>query len=122
MPDHRWTTKDIPNLKGKTALVTGANIFVGNGLDGLYTYSHGNIVLNSVYANNNGGTGVYGSADGKILISCGSMTGNTAYGWEFWVPSTQTVTLKGVFAYGNNGGAGNTKLDGGTLVTSLSCP
>jgi NAD(P)-dependent dehydrogenase (short-subunit alcohol dehydrogenase family) len=29
MPHHRWTTKDIPNLKGKTAMVTGANIGLG---------------------------------------------------------------------------------------------
>ena len=29
MPHHRWTTEDIPNLKGKTALVTGANSGLG---------------------------------------------------------------------------------------------
>ena len=103
-------------------ILTGTNNFNGNHGDGLFATSHGNITLSKVTADNNSNIGVYGYADGKILISCGSMTGNTSYGWEFWVPSTQTVTLKGVFAYGNNGGAGNTKLDGGTLVTSLSCP
>ena len=29
MPHHRWTTKDIPNLKGKTAVVTGATSGLG---------------------------------------------------------------------------------------------
>ena len=64
--------------------LTGTNTFSYNYGDGLYAYTHGNITLNNVTADNNGWTGVYGnSADGSILVACGSMTNNRGYGWSF---------------------------------------
>ncbi len=99
--------------------LTGINTFNDNNGDGLYATSHGNVILNNVTADNNRGRGVYTYTTGTLLVSCGSMTNNVSYGWEFW--SSLTITLKAVFAYGNNGGLGNTSPHG-TLVTSLSCP
>jgi hypothetical protein len=102
--------------------LTGINVFNDNSGDGLFTRSHGNIVLNAVTADNNGVRGVYSKTDGTLLVSCGSMTRNGGYGWEFWSPLT--ITLKTVFAFGNNGGFPhpNTLLGSGTLVTSRACP
>jgi putative surface-exposed virulence protein len=103
--------------------LTGTNTFNDNNNgDGLFTDSHGNIAMSKVFADNNGLHGVWGGADGTITVSCGSMTNNGSYGWDFW--SSLTVTLKGVYANGNNGGFPhpNTLLGSGTLVTSLSCP
>jgi fibronectin-binding autotransporter adhesin len=100
--------------------LTGTNTFLKNYNDGLYTDSHGNITMNKVTADNNGGRGVYGGADGNITVACGSMTNNGWYGW--WFQSWLTVTLKGVFAYGNNGGLGNTNPANGTFVYVRACP
>ncbi len=102
--------------------LTGTNTFNENNGDGLDTNSHGNIAISKVTADNNGAEGVYGGADGTISVSCGSMTNNFSYGWEFW--SSLTITLKGVYVNGNNGGFPNpnTLRGSGTLVTSLSCP
>jgi len=102
--------------------LTGVNSFNNNSKGtGLDVDSHGNIILNNVTADNNGAEGVFGGADGTILVSCGSMNNNKSYGWEF--QSWLTVTLKSVFAYSNKGGgSGNTLLDNGTLVVSRNCP
>ena len=82
--------------------------------------THGNITLSNVTADNNGGIGVWGVADGSILVACGSMTNNGGYGWFF--AAGTTATLKGVFAYGNNGGLGNTEPANGTFTYQRSCP
>jgi hypothetical protein len=100
--------------------LTGTNTFNGTLGEGLYTDSHGNITINNVFANSNGGEGVFGGADGMLLVSCGSMTNNGLYGWH--LQSNLTVTLKGVFAYNNNGGFGDTWLSNGTLKQYPTCP
>ncbi len=104
--------------------LTGTNTFNDNNGDGLYANSHGNIAISNVTADNNRLDGVNGVADGTITVSCGSMTNNVSYGWEFSTSPLLKVTIKGVFANGNNGGFPNpgTRLHSGTLVTSLSCP
>ena len=99
--------------------LTGTNTFSYNYGDGLDADTHGNIILNNVTADNNGGKGVYGVADGSILVACGSMTNNGGYGWSF--SAGTTATLKGVFAFGNNGGL-NTYPAGGTLTFVRTCP
>ena len=98
--------------------LTGTNSFIGNTEDGLIADTHGNIILNNVTADNNGGTGVSGYADGSILVACGSMTNNGGYGWS--LAAGTTATLKGVFAFGNNGG--NTEPASGTFTYVRTCP
>ena len=100
--------------------LTGTNTFSYNYGDGLYADTHGSITLNNVTADNNGGIGVWGVADGSILVACGSMTNNGGYGWSF--AAGTTATLKGVFAYGNNGGHGNTEPAYGTFTYVRTCP
>ena len=105
---------------GNNIILTGTNTFSYNYGDGLDAETHGNITLNNVTADNNGGTGVSGYADGSILVACGSMTNNKGYGWAF--AAGTTATLHGVFAYGNNGGLGNTEPANGTFIYQRSCP
>jgi len=100
--------------------LTGINTFSYNYGDGLYADTHGNITLNNVTADNNGGRGVWGVADGSILVACGSMTNNGNYGWSF--AAGTIATLKGVFAFGNNGGLGNTEPENGTFTYVRTCP
>ena len=109
------------NTSAGTITLTGTNSFADNAKDGLDTAAHGNITLNNITADNNGGTGVNGSStNGSILVACGSMTNNKSYGWSFQTGTGQTVTLHGVFAYGNK--VGDTHLTGGTLIYVNSCP
>ena len=110
------------NTSAGTITLTGTNSFADNAKDGLDTAAHGNITLNNITADNNGGTGVNGSStNGSILVACGSMTNNKSYGWSFQTGTGQTVTLHGVFAYGNK--VGDTNLIGGTtLIYVSSCP
>ena len=104
-----------------TITLTGTNYIADNHADGLDAAAHGSITLNNVTADNNGGRGVYGnSAAGSILVACGSMTNNGWYGWSF--QSLLTVTLHGVFAYGNNAGLGNTNPASGTFIYQRTCP
>jgi putative surface-exposed virulence protein len=100
--------------------LTGTNTFSYNYSDGLDASTHGNITLNNVTADNNGGTGVSGYAGGSILVACGSMTNNGGYGWS--LAAGTIATLKGVFAFGNNGGFGNTEPANGTFIYQRSCP
>jgi len=97
--------------------LSGVNNFEGNFYDGLYFDVVGAVSLSKITADDNGLSGVDGTTFGNITITCGSMTGNGAYGWYLWTPSV--VTLKGVFSYGNpiNGQVAG----GGTLVVYRTC-
>jgi hypothetical protein len=101
----------LPNVN-----MIGVNTFLANGGWGLYVDSHGAVNLTKVTADANG-DGVYVGADGNITITCGSMTNNTGFGWS--IGSLGTVTLKGVFAYGNGT---NENLWNGTFTRFRSCP
>jgi hypothetical protein len=96
--------------------LTGVNTFRGNGDWGLYVDSAGAVDLTKVTADANG-DGVYVGADGNIIITCGSMTNNTGFGWS--IGSLGTVTLKGVFAYGNGT---NEDPWNGTFTRFRACP
>ena len=95
----------------------GVNVFSGNGNVGLLFDSTGHAVFNNIVADANS-SGVASYAASNVTISCGSMTGNSIYGWYLDTPDT--VTLKGVFAFGN--GTNGQLVGGGTLITKLSCP
>jgi hypothetical protein len=99
--------------------LSGVNTFVDNYDDGLYFYTLTAASLSKITADNNGGDGVDGTSSGStILIACGSMTNNGAYGWKLW--SAGTTALKGVFAFGN---LINSLFSGsGSLVIYRSCP
>jgi hypothetical protein len=99
--------------------LTGINTFYSNHDGGLVMFTHKNITLSGVTADKNGGTGVFGIADGSILVMGASLTNNGSYGW---VLGGTTVTLRGVFAFGNNGGAGNTHLLAGLLIIYRTYP
>ncbi len=98
--------------------LTGVNRFKGNYSTGLEVLSNGLVTLNKVTADNNGGTGVDLDTNGAVTWSCGSLTNNTVYGWAISTPLT--VTLRGVFAYGNT--ASDTMLHSGTLIPIRVCP
>jgi hypothetical protein len=100
--------------------LTGLNYFMGNAGDGLFISSIGAISLAKIHADDNGGNGVTVSTNSNITVSCGWMTGNVGFGWDFSLPAGKVVTLKGVYSYGNTGG--DTNLSGGTLVTYRLCP
>jgi parallel beta-helix repeat protein len=97
--------------------LTGVNTFESNGLTGLYFLSPQNASVTKITADSNGEDGVYGEAEGKITLTCGSMTNNTGYGWS--LSSLSTVTLQGIFAYGNGT---NTNPVSGTFVYVRTCP
>jgi hypothetical protein len=89
-----------------TINLTGVNTFSGNGGDGLYFTTYGNVSLNKITADNNGGSGVwgetYGMVPGNITLTCGSTTRNNGYGWH--LNTLGVITLKGVFGFGNDSG------------------
>jgi len=101
-------------------MLTGTTVFTNNKNNGLYADAFGTLTLNNITADNNGGMGVKGFAGQSILVACGSMTKNGGYGW--WFAAGTTATLKGVFAYGNNGGAGNTYPVSGSFIYTRTCP
>ncbi|MCC7119128.1 MAG: hypothetical protein IT310_11425 [Anaerolineales bacterium] len=106
---------DLYSVLGKIAL-TGANTFNQNYADGLYADALGAVSMTNVTADANGGRGVYGYSDtSAITLTCGSMTDNGSFGWEF--EALTTITLKGVILSGNLG-----SVVGGTLIQSRVCP
>ena len=92
-----------------TINLTGVNTFSGNGNNGLYFTTYGNVGLNKITADNNGASGVWGQTDGdvhgNITLTCGSTTNNGGFGWH--LDTLGVVTLKGVFGYGNVSGNHN---------------
>ena len=110
--DNCWLDTSTNACDGTGSItLTGTNQFSDNGAygtdnTGLFAGSTKNITLNSVTADNNGSIGVCAISYTSITILGGSMTNNKSYGWILGAPTT--ITIKGVFAYGNNGGAGNT--------------
>jgi hypothetical protein len=97
----------------KTITLTGVNTFYGNHNNGLFFDASGNVILNKVTADGNNndnvnasiGSGLYGRSGGSITLTCGSMANNgnpvstEAYGYH--LEATGTITLKGVFSFGN---------------------
>jgi hypothetical protein len=105
-----------------TLTLTGTNTFSNNTSGGLYFKSHKNVTINHIEADENGAIGVDGLTDGgSITVLGGSLTHNTSYGWQ--LKALTTVTLKGVFAYGNRGGVlPENNLLGGSLVIVRTYP
>ena len=75
----------------------------------------GNITLNNTTADNNGGDGNDRQQHKwEYPGGAAATTNNKSYGWSFQTGTGQTVTLHGVFAYGNK--VGDTHRTGGTTL------
>jgi hypothetical protein len=99
--------------------LTGINTFNNNagGQWGLRLQAGGLVDVTKVTADGNG-NGVYIGSQGNITVTCGSMTGNNAFGWQIDAATGGIITLKGVFSYGNG-----TNADTSDLVTYVrACP
>lgn len=92
---------------GKGLTLKGWNTFIGNGNTGLSFNISGNVILNRVVssyndddAGPNSASGIVGtSTGGAITLTCASLNGNEAYGYD--LSALGMITLKGVFTHGN---------------------
>lgn len=106
----------------RTVTVSGVNMFNENDF-GLSIYSNGTVSLTRITANLNSdgtgdGVGLYVLTDGAINLTCGSMNGNTDYGYDLIAGVGKVVTIKGVFSYNNS--LGDVALP--TAVVTRACP
>ena len=134
--DNQWTNNALlPKDSVGTWTLTGYNIFNNNGVNGLLGYSHGNMLLNNLTANDNGDNGLeldaqkfIGSAsvtikgvntfnnndfdglyifsNGKIALSSITASGNLIRGVDLDNFSGLGITLTGVNNFSNNGETG----------------
>jgi hypothetical protein len=114
------TGANLDNGYGVAAALTltGTNVFTGNGDDGLYVNSAGNVGLAKVYASGNGVEGLdVTSTGGAVAVTCGSFINNTGFGVRASTPGT--LTLTSVLTAGNI--AGPTDLTYGTLTQVRTC-
>ncbi len=112
----------------KAVTLNGVNMFNNNIGDGLSIDASGNVTLTRVTANYNNdlslgapqSSGVYvNSSAGNIVFTCGSLNYNEGGGYSLTVAGVgKTITLKGVYAFGN--GAPNTT--SGTTTITRACP
>lgn len=107
-----WFSSPVLATPGIT--ITGVNNFRGNVGSGLILLSPGNISLARITADNNAALGVYGNYLANITWTCGSLTNNTT-GWSL---GGGTITLKGVWAFGN---VINEDFFGDSLIQVRSC-
>jgi hypothetical protein len=89
----------------------------------LFFDASGSVFLTRITADDNtnlavAGTpsGIFGSAVGSITITCGSMILNEGYGYS--LTAGTTITLKGVFTYGN----GLANFTNVTPTVTRACP
>ncbi|MCL5428627.1 MAG: hypothetical protein M1347_02335 [Chloroflexi bacterium] len=102
--------------------LTGVNSFSGNRSTGLFVQAGGDVNLSKLVADGNTGDGLFVASVKNVSLTCGSLTANEGTGVTIYA-LTGTVTLKGVFAYGNDDPlGGNSDVHAGKLVTSLGCP
>jgi hypothetical protein len=100
-----------------TVTVTGPSFFTANRSTGLFVLSAGDVSLTKVVSDNNLGDGLVTISLRNISLSCASLTSNAGTG--LWASASfGTVTLKGVFAYGNEVNIGLFALK---VVESRSC-
>ena len=99
----------------KDITLTGVNLFMNNGGDGLYFETHGMATLSRVTAsgNNDGfddeflgnndilySNGITGFAKKSITLTCASVSNNEGYGFNL-TSTTSTVKINGLFTYNN---------------------
>jgi len=97
--------------------ITGSNNFNGNGNNGLFFDTFGNVTLTRVTADNNFGTGVVGTTTGNITYTCGSVTRNNSLGYDLNAVGG-ILTLAGVSSTGNLGNLTNAF----SVVRVRTCP
>ncbi|MBL8089438.1 MAG: right-handed parallel beta-helix repeat-containing protein [Anaerolineales bacterium] len=110
----------------KTVTVSGVNMFNNNGYDGLYIYASGNVTITRITANYNNDPGiaaangvtVYSNA-GNIAFTCGSLNNNENIGYSLTVTAGKTITIKGVYTFGNGT---PTNFTSGTTTITRACP
>jgi len=98
--------------------LTGVNTFSGNSVTGLFILSAGDVSLNNVAADGNTGDGVYVASLKNVTLTCASITTNDGTGL-FISALVGKVTLKGVFAYGND--YENRHISAGDFVEARNC-
>lgn len=100
----------------KDITLTGVNLFMNNGGDGLYFETHGMATLSRVTAsgNNDGfddeflgdndnlyySNGITGYAKKSITLTCASVSNNEGFGFNL-TSTTSTVKINGLFTYNN---------------------
>jgi hypothetical protein len=108
----------------KNITVNGANMFNGNGSDGMYIQATGTVSLTRITVNSNteaGGpvaSGVLVQTSGAINLTCGSMYGNEGSGYDLSAGVGKLVTIKGVLNYANGSGDGAST----PFVITRNCP
>jgi hypothetical protein len=105
------------NLPGGSGdiIITGINTFNDNDWGGINAVSNGNIRIENVTANNNGGSGLgLGVLDAEIEVTCGILNNNGSYGVA--ANTSNALTLNGVIFSGNVDGGISDIYGGGILV------
>jgi hypothetical protein len=74
--------------------LSGANVFNGNALDGLFVDAAGHVAIENIIASFNGGSGVFIEGKGNASITCGLIGSNASYEIEADLPGS--LTLAGV--------------------------
>ncbi len=100
-----WNVRPDPNFPAfGSVTLTGFGKFINNvNNEGIYIYTHGAVVLNSVTSNFNGWDGIGIHADGNVTLVCTSTTNNRNLGSGLWMYETAPVlTLKGFYSFGNS--------------------
>ena len=89
-----------PSAKGVTLI--GSGTFIGNGSNGFFVSSKGNVSLTGVIAGSNA-VGIQVQAIGSITLSCSGASDNDIglYVRPLNVSDPLKLTLKGVLSYGN---------------------
>jgi hypothetical protein len=108
----------------KNIVINGTNNFVSNSTSGLYFNASGAVTITRITADENddevGGAptadGIEGIAAGSITLTCGSLTNNEGNGYNL-TSTGGTITLKGIFTFGNLGNNSNV-----APVISRTCP
>lgn len=99
--------------------LTGVSSFSANTNTGVFIEAGGDVNLSKFVADGNTGDGVFIASLKNVTLTCGSLTSNQGTGLAISALSG-TLTLKGVFVYGNE--YENSHLNAGSFVQVRGCP
>jgi len=111
-----------PGTPAQGVTLTGTNTFAENDGEGLFISSDGVVALTKIYADGNGGSGLYVANNaGGVTVTCGTFVDNASYG--VYAFTSGVLKLVGVVAVSNSSLAGNIHLaGGGSLSLVRACP
>ncbi len=114
----------LPNATAGISL-TGTNVFLSNGHDGLFLGSNGPVSMTHITANQNSHDGLRVSTASHVSVICGSFmingVGGSGYGWETGI-AVSSISLYGVDTAGNFSGDYYHADLAATLSISPTCP